>query len=320
MSAGSPHLLNSSSNPGEIFQYPEGDIRITTDAKGLFVSQHGRSYLAREWRLTSEVLEVLQTALEFGLTHLWQEGHPSKSESHHISFSFSHAPQTWVFVIGKEAKPPNVRWVTFHQKFKGYLREGGFLDEGSRKAEWENSGGKNILVRPEYLHPVLSYLPLDDIKAGQLPQIDKSGVLDPHRTYIKREKDLEDELEAMLRAHPKVRSVARQRQYLPNVTGDPRCIPDLIVDIGSEVLVLELKPGNTSEADVAQPCRYRVNKALVAEYQGRSVRAVLAAANFQQSAVETAILRDVSLYAYEQRGRVTLELVRGQPVLDFLLD
>ncbi len=58
--------------------YPEWNIEISKHINGLLISQRERTYLARKWQITSEVQEVIDTALSFGLTHLWQKGHPSK--------------------------------------------------------------------------------------------------------------------------------------------------------------------------------------------------------------------------------------------------
>jgi hypothetical protein len=67
-------------------------------------------------------LKVVDSALTHGLSSLWQDGHPGGEESHHISFSFDHSKNSWVFVIGKEAGPPALKRVTFNKRLKEYFK------------------------------------------------------------------------------------------------------------------------------------------------------------------------------------------------------
>lgn len=284
------------------------DLKIAPEPEGLRVSQHGRSYLARRWRLTPQVLEVIDTAFEFGLTHLWQDKHPSGDESNHVSFSFSHIPDTWVFVIGKEALPPGLRCITFHKRLKGYLKAAGL-------GEWENSGGKNILVRPEKLSAALSALPLDDIRKGRLPQYNHERVFDASRSYVPSESALEDALYTAFCSRSEIAAVHRQQSFPPNDPSEVAARTDLILDLSSRIVIAELKVGNSSEADVAQVCRYRANSALRATYPGKPLSGALIASNFQRDAVAAAKRLSISLYAYEERGDIELTLVSGDDVL-----
>jgi hypothetical protein len=152
---------------------------------------------------------VIDTALSFGLTHLWQKGHPSKDESHHISFSFSHEPESWIFVIGGEAKPPHLKFFTFNKRLKADFKDSGF----EWTWEWENSGGKNILIQPRDLRTILEHLPLDDIKNGRLPKYDRMKMLDTGGAFIRSEAELEGKLYANYISNPAVISLHRQRSF-----------------------------------------------------------------------------------------------------------
>lgn len=288
--------------------YPKADIKIKSVPGGLSISQHSVTYLARRWQLTSEVCTIVETALEFGLTHLWQENHPSGPESHHISFSLSHDPGSWVFVLGKEALPPNVRCVTFHKRLKEYLKAAGL-------GQWENAGGKNILVRPQDLRGALSCLPLDGMEAGGLPRLSTAGTFDRAGTYLSSEQQLEDTLYSAYFHHPAVKAVYRQQSFAPNYPHEVASRTDLILDLSDRIVVAELKVGNSGEPDVAQVCRYRANAALARAYSGKLIYGALIAANFQQDAMTAARDTSISLYTYDEQDGMRLTLICGNDVL-----
>jgi hypothetical protein len=147
--------------------FPEYDLRIEATEQGLLVSQEGKRYLARKWQLTPEVIKVIETGIAAGLTNLWQYGHPSKDESPHISFSFSRDPVSWVFVIGAEARPPKLRYVTFQNRLKPYFER--FKGDGYAWAwQIENGAGGNIRTDPADLKQILAALPLENIRHGNL--------------------------------------------------------------------------------------------------------------------------------------------------------
>lgn len=117
----------------------------------LSVSQHGRSYLALRWKLTEEVVAVVHTAVRFGLTKLWQEGHPRGRHSSHISFSPTHEPASWVFALGLEACPPRLQRITFNKRYLPIF-------EASR-LEWTcQKAGGHIFIPPGSLAEALALL------------------------------------------------------------------------------------------------------------------------------------------------------------------
>ena len=117
----------------------------------LSVSQHGRSYLALRWKLTEEVVAVVHTAVRFGLTKLWQEGHPRGRHSSHISFSRTHEPASWVFALGLEACPPRLQRITFNKRFLPIFE--------ASDLQWTcpKTGG-NIFIPPDRLAETLTVL------------------------------------------------------------------------------------------------------------------------------------------------------------------
>jgi hypothetical protein len=300
-----------SSQLGELLTYPEWDIQIRKHINGLLISQRERTYLARKWQITSEVQDVIDTALSFGLTHLWQKGHPSKDESHHISFSFSHEPESWIFVIGGEAKPPHLKFVTFNKRFKAYFKDSGF----EWTWEWENSGGKNILIQPRDLRTILEHLPLDEIKNGRLPKYDRMKLLDNGGTFIRSEAELEGKLYASYISNPAVIALHRQRSFTSNTPQERAARTDLIFTLDDRVVVAELKVGSSPEADVAQVRRYLENVALKSTYPDKPRFGTVIASNFQSDAFAEAERSSVSLYVYDESNGLSLRLVHGMNVL-----
>jgi hypothetical protein len=292
----------------EVADFPSVGLRFETGNRGLFVSQAGRTYLARRWRLTSPVMEVIETALEFGLCHLWQEGHPSKDESHHISFSFSKAPSSWVFVIGGEAAPPELRFVTFNKRYRGYFKDAGF----GWAWDWETGSGKNILIRPADLRAILSALPLSEIREGRLPTYDAFVRTLGHSRYAGTEAELESVIHSMLVGTGRFEAVQRQRSFPANEAGQRSARADLIAVTGRAAVVVEIKPGLVVEADTAQAIRYLGNIAIRRAFADRALHAALIGSAISSDALALAERHGIAFYEYRERDGVTLNLVGGQ--------
>ena len=95
-------------------------LGLTLEEKqGVKVTQNGKSYFARDWQLTDDVKEVIETSIRHGVDKLWVEGHPSKWESHHICFSRSHS-LPWDYLIGGEGLKKRDR-ITVNKKHKKIL-------------------------------------------------------------------------------------------------------------------------------------------------------------------------------------------------------
>ena len=134
----------------------------------LYVNQRGKKYIARNWKLTDELCGIVHLAVSKGLGCVWRErgkkspqGHPKESYfeggeyfekgSHHIGFS--RTPQErWVFVVGDEAGPPEIKKITFEKHYAE------FLDAAKIHYEKEKGRGKNLSVDPKNLKEALDYL------------------------------------------------------------------------------------------------------------------------------------------------------------------
>lgn len=128
------------------------DLKLSELEAGILVSQNGAAYIARNWRLTDQVSEVVQWALDSGLHWLIQNGHPKESHRYphgnggnYISFS-PVQDNLWVFAIDEQS-PSNrkerndVRQAVFQKKYRAIFSEHGI------RFEIESRNTKNLLVK-----------------------------------------------------------------------------------------------------------------------------------------------------------------------------
>lgn len=133
------------------FHDAQNDIALVEEGGALTVRQDGRCYLALRWKMTEELVAVVQTALHFGLSKLWQAGHPRGRQSSHISFSRTHEPASWVFSLGLEARPPRLQKITFNKRFLPIFE--------ASDLEWtRQKAGGNLFIPPDRLVDTLTLL------------------------------------------------------------------------------------------------------------------------------------------------------------------
>ena len=126
-------------------------LELRNTVGGILVSQNGAAYIARKWRLTEQVVEVVQWALDSGLCWLIQNGHPKESHRYphgnggeYIAFS-PVQENLWVFAIDQQS-PTNskermdVRRAVFQKKYRAIFNEHGI------RFRAEPSVNKNLLV------------------------------------------------------------------------------------------------------------------------------------------------------------------------------
>lgn len=294
--------------------FPQHDLVLEDHQGGLWVEQGKKKYLARRWQLTNQVIGIIQLALAKDLRCLWQEGHPGKETSHHISFSFSHEPASWVFCIGVEAGPPKVKKITISKKVRG------ILTRNDINPFWENAGGKNFSIVPEKLPAFL-----DLVEKSKLKDISNLAPFSFHRkqtaqiTDFQSERDLEDCIvEAIGETGV---SIHRQRRFRSSHFIDSRDIPDIIVEALGLTIVVELKLYRAIEPDIVQLSRYLANAELRAAFTDRAIHGVLIAAGFDASLQNAAVaIGNCSLYSYAEKTGLPLRLIAGPDVLEpFLL-
>lgn len=298
-----------------VYERPEYDLKLEEVANGVQVTQHWRTYLARKWRLSSEVIKVVENALLHGVTAFWQHGHPSKSESHHISFSFDHRPASWLFAIGSPSCPPSLRCITFNKHLKEYFKANGL----GYYWQWETSGGQNINIQPQDLSSILTILPLSDIRDGKLPVFVRDARSEAPSQFYRFEADLENDIHSRLLQSPiSPIEIQRQRSFAANDTFEPDSRPDIILLQPEIVLILELKLHIAGEVELSQLLRYLNNNSLKTMFCKRPVHGILIAERFDNSAISSArIHSNVTFIAYSQKndGMLTFETVLGIDLL-----
>ena len=139
---------------------------------GVLVEQFDRAYVARKWRVTDKVKEIVQLAAKHGWICLWRYGHPRDeyfmcnreggTGSPHIGFS-RNSSERWLFCLGQEAGPPNVNMITVQRtENENHIREifeTAPLDKDQplRPGQWKKQmrGGKNLFIHPDDLEMFL---------------------------------------------------------------------------------------------------------------------------------------------------------------------
>ena len=147
---------------------------------GIKITQNGRTYIARNWRINKKLKEIIEISAYFKLTCLWRHNHPlnkyflsdlkndySKG-SHHIGFSAKHY-YPWVFVVGSESLRrrhggQTIKTITFNKKYLEQisicLKNNNNSRSLPKKGEFciQNFGGKDITVLPEDFEKLLKYM------------------------------------------------------------------------------------------------------------------------------------------------------------------
>jgi hypothetical protein len=137
-----------------IVEFPEHDLMLEEQCDGICVRQHGKEYVALKWQLNGPLFDVVRVALTNGFCCLWQERHPGGRSSHHISFSRSHAPASWVFCLGDGNGAPDVRSITVSSsRYEDLVRR---REIGGRRSR---GGGKNYVIQPEKLCTFIALVP-----------------------------------------------------------------------------------------------------------------------------------------------------------------
>lgn len=144
----SPHLAdNAELRVLSNWELDEAKFEEVEDLTGRFlgtrVTQNNVTYIARRWRMTSEVKEILTTSASLGFDKFWRFNHPQESYlkdninylkgCHHIGCSSNHN-SPWVFVLGAESLSRRsgtqvVKEITFNRVYNE------LLDKAVRKIE-----------------------------------------------------------------------------------------------------------------------------------------------------------------------------------------
>ena len=147
---------------------------------GIKITQNGRTYIARNWRINEKLKEIIEISASCELTCLWRHNHPLNKYflsnlkndfikgSHHIGFSATNY-YPWVFVIGSESLRRRhggqmIKSITFNKKYIDQisicLKNKNNLATQPEKGEFciQNFGGRDISVLPDDFEKLLKHL------------------------------------------------------------------------------------------------------------------------------------------------------------------
>jgi len=293
---------------------PEYDLEIEEIEWGISVSQRNVTYVARKWKLTDNVKYIIDIAHKAGLTCHWQYGHPSSNVylgnngfekgSHHLSFSRSHE-EKWIFVIGAEAHPPNVDFITFNKAYRNFVANSGVT------WRWEWSGGENILIQLEDLEALIGKLTRIDMDAirdskGHTSQwkskLGKTGL----NSEFLVEQALLDKFKDV-RIKPKLSLLVR-----PHIDG---LIPDIIITSTSKPLILELKLDIAGLPALEQISAYMKLSSVKSAYT--DLIGGIIARDFHPDLLKTIkFTHGIGLFSYSWDGELSLLHVAGDNTLE----
>ncbi len=289
--------------------HKEFDLRLLQTDEGVIVQQHGREYLARRWKLTATVKEIIQTAIDNKFNCLWVDGHPLNATAHYICFSRSHE-KPWEFLIGGEANPPQVKCITINKKLRAPL------SEISDDLIWQNFGGKHLFIEPDlnrlkWLIGLLKIIPKETLVASNLKR--KLSKREEKVVGFQLEKHLEDFIFEQLIANG-YQPIRQPKAFAPNRFIEQASIPDIILELKNEVFIVELKPNATDIADLHQLNRYAANNEINKKYKHKSIKPVLLAGFFHEEIIKEAekFEKNFELVSYDYTGgNVVFSFVRG---------
>ena len=159
--------------------------------QGLLVRQHGDAYVAREWRLTQAVVELIETAIKSGLTSMIRKDHPRSNSrwpnprgTVYLAFSISPQVQWSVAIDSWREKSRDFGPAVFNGKYLSQFRAAGvpFVFEG------RNRVAGHLVVGRETVLQTIRHLKAFDHTALEL------GRSDTPRTGFATEYDIQRSL------------------------------------------------------------------------------------------------------------------------------
>lgn len=136
-------------------------IELTEVEEGLLVTQHSEAYVARNWKLTPPVIELVESGLESGLTWMIRNDHPRRNsrwpnKRGTVYLASSPNPeQQWSLAIDtfKDAKG-DFSFGVFNEKYHEQ-----FIQHGvSFTFEKRNKGAGHLVVQREHILPTIAKL------------------------------------------------------------------------------------------------------------------------------------------------------------------
>ena len=151
------------------------------------------------------------------------------------------------------------------------------LSELSDDLIWQNFGGKHLFIEPNLSRLKWLIDLLKQVPRQSLVEAKNQRKLNSHTQKVlgfQLEKHLEEFVYQQLIAGG-FQPSRQPKPFRSNRPIEQDSIPDIILDNGNEVFIVELKLNATDIADLHQLNRYANNKQIIAKYGGKAIKPVL---------------------------------------------
>lgn len=136
----------------------ENGIEIKEISEGLLVRQYADAYVARNWKLNNNTLDLVTTSLASGLRWMIREGHPqahARWPSHkgrvYLAFSPTREKQWTIAVDSVNARRDDFGHAVFNGKYRGQFDEHGI----SYEFEKRNRGAGHLEIDRDRVLPTI---------------------------------------------------------------------------------------------------------------------------------------------------------------------
>ena len=293
------------------FVSTKNDLFITEQDEGLLIAQNNKIFLARKWKLTQEVHDIIELSLNKGFSKLWVEGHPKGDTSHYICFSRSHS-KPWEYLLGGEARPPNVKMITVNNTHRK------LLESSSVNFHWQNFGGKHLFLSPKIEMLQLLISEISKVSHESFLVSKKSVGTNIKQSGFRIENELEEYVFNKFISNNYL--VHRQHRFKTNNELESDSKPDIILEDNDRVYIIELKLNSAHIADLNQLYRYLNNKKLKDKFSGKEIIGILLTGHYDQTIVDEAKLKfpNMNLYSYSYKPKNLNLMLKLGKQFDFM--
>jgi len=289
------------------FESKKDNLVIIQKEAGLLISQDNKTYLARMWKLTDKVLEIINISIENGFNKFWVDGHPKSgaADAHYICFSRSHS-KPWGYLLAGEAKPPNIKGITVNKKYRKVL------EDSKIDFEWQKLGGNHLFLPPSINK--LSLL-INEINNYPHEEFEKDTKFDGKIRDVGFTNEAEQENFIFNRLASMGFETEQQQSFNKNINDTKSSRTDIILRKENEIFIIELKPYPAKLEDLEQLNRYLNNQQLREKYKDMVVHGILISAHFHESRLEETKLNypNLNLYSFSyNRGGINLKCKYGK--------
>jgi hypothetical protein len=293
-------------------EFPEHGITLKEVPTGLSVSQHGESYIARNWHLDNYLVTLIDASIDAGFSCLIRTNHPrpNNRDSRGVEYlGFSRSPfERWAFVVDQYSCPNKkdrreIAKVTFEKSYRVAL------DRESIPWEPEPVGGQNLFVDFQHaiaaIHACASVVDLVEDTLGTREWQERQAAIGFINEYT---------LQSYLVKHWHELPFANHIEFLDREVP----VEGGFVDIlgrdrkTGRLVVIELKRGKPGAEVLDQVQRYVRSTKIRSLASGKQVAGLVIARNFFPSVFDALSTYDfaIGLFVFsESEGKIILRQV-----------